>query len=293
MQDSFVNTLTLGHPLQQRLGRLPKPPEQLFYTGTDPNTYMHTPLVAIVGTRKPTAYGMHTVQRLVRELVAAGATIVSGLAFGIDIVAHTETLKQQGNTIAVLPSDLHYPYPASHRTIAADIIQSGGTLISEHTDCRRPRADQFLERNRIIAALCDAVCIPEAAQRSGSLNTARHAYELGIPVFATPGRTDDPMSAGTNHLIATLRAHLLDSTTHIRNTLGLTHNDRAQRSIAVLSQIQQRVLDTIVSGTTSSTLIQHTACLDTATMQTTLTELEIQGHITQTPSGEWSAVNSA
>ena len=159
------------------------------------------PTVAIVGTRKPTTYGKEVTHKLAYELASRGVIIVSGLALGVDGLAHRAALEAGGTTIAVLGNGLPSIYPASHRGLAKDILDKGGALLSEYEPETPARNYRFLERNRLISGLADAVIITEAAARSGTLNTARYALEQGKDIFVVPGNITSPLSAGCNSLL--------------------------------------------------------------------------------------------
>lgn len=156
--------------------------------------------VAIVGSREPTPYGRRVAQRLARELAGAGITVVSGLARGIDGVAHEAALEAGGRTLAVLANGLAGIYPPEHATLAVRIRGSGG-LFSEHPMGQKPQAGLFPSRNRLISALSLAVVIVEAQAKSGTLHTATHAAEQGKPLLAVPGPIDSPLSEGCHLLL--------------------------------------------------------------------------------------------
>ena len=156
--------------------------------------------VAIVGARRATFYGLDVAERLAADLAARGVTVVSGLARGIDAAAHRGALRVGGRTIAVLGSGADVIYPPEHRTLAAEIAEHGA-LISQFAPGTPPLPQNFPARNRVIAALSLAVVVVEAAERSGSLITARVAAELGREVLAVPGRITTPESRGANRLI--------------------------------------------------------------------------------------------
>ena len=137
----------------------------------------HVPHVAIVGSRRPTPYGKLVTEHIAGELAQLGVVIVSGLAFGIDTIAHKAALAQGGRTIAVLPSGIDTIYPASNRHLAWQIATENGSLITEYPEGHVPRKHDFLARNRLISGLSQAVVIVEAAQRSGTLSTAHHALQ--------------------------------------------------------------------------------------------------------------------
>lgn len=156
------------------------------------------PRIAIVGSRAPTPYGLAQAARFARDLAAAGVGVVSGLARGVDEAAHLAALEAGGSTLAVLGCGVDRPWPNGPAT---DRIRAEGLLISEHPPGTPPRRHHFPLRNRILAALSDAVLVVEAAHRSGSLITARWAADQGQQVLAVPGRVDHPMSRGVTRLL--------------------------------------------------------------------------------------------
>ncbi|MGH7398241.1 MAG: DNA-processing protein DprA [Candidatus Rokuibacteriota bacterium] len=156
--------------------------------------------VAVVGSRRATSYGLDVADLLAADLAARGVTIVSGLARGIDSAAHRGALRVGGRTIAVLGSGLDVIYPPEHRRLAAEIVERGA-LVSQFEPGMPPLPQNFPARNQVIAAMSLAVVVVEAAERSGSLITARLAAELGREVLAVPGRITAPESRGANRLI--------------------------------------------------------------------------------------------
>jgi DNA processing protein len=194
-----VQVVALGTPAYPpSLAKIPGPPGLIYMRGTwldrDANG------VALVGSRSCTAYGRRTAERLADGLACAGFTIVSGLARGIDGIAHRAALKAGGRTIAVLAGGLSKIYPPEHAELALE-VEAAGALISEASMAMEPMAAMFPARNRIISGLCRGVVIIEAAERSGALITASHAGDQGRTVFAVPGPIDNVASAGTNQLI--------------------------------------------------------------------------------------------
>ncbi len=174
-------------------------PKKLYYIGTIPKK--RHPTVAIVGTRKPTTYGKEVTRQLAYELAKRGVVIVSGLALGIDATAHRAALDAGGMTIAVQANGLAEITPRTNRQLAQDIINNNGAIVSEYEPTFPAQKHTFLERNRIVSGLSDALLITEAAARSGTLNTARHALEQGKDVFVVPGNITSPLSTGCNSLI--------------------------------------------------------------------------------------------
>lgn len=159
------------------------------------------PMLAVVGTRRSSPYGKQVLYDILPPIIRAGVGIVSGLAFGIDSLAHKITLEQKGYTAAVLPSSLPEIYPKSHSQLAERIIISGGALISEYSQPVPIHKSNFLARNRLVACLADALLVVEATERSGTTSTVAHALELGRDVMSVPGSIFSPTSRGTNTLI--------------------------------------------------------------------------------------------
>jgi DNA processing protein len=197
-----------GYP--QDLLRLPDPPLAIWMQGAlEPRDRL---AVAVVGPRRPSSYGHRTARTLSQGLARVGACVVSGLARGIDTVAHEAALSvADGRTVAVIGSGFGAVYPEENRPLAARIADGRGAVISEFAYNQPPTPGTFPRRNRIVAALALATLVVEAGERSGALITARLANELGRPVLVVPGAIDNPESAGANQLIrdgATLVASL-------------------------------------------------------------------------------------
>jgi DNA processing protein len=280
--------LTLPIPeIPGELLRLHTPPRQLFTTGADLSDLLRRPRIAIVGSRKITPYGRGVTQHLVRELVQGGVVIVSGLALGADSVAHAACVEAGGQTIAVLPTSLDQIYPTAHTGLATQILATGGMLASEYKDPGAPQKYQFLARNRIIAALSDAVLIPEAAGRSGSLNTAANALELNIPLLAVPGNITSPLSEGTNNLIKA-GATPITSVEDIYNTLGWQRAEREEQEVIARTPEEHTILSLIKQGTSDGTQLLQDSGLSAARFNQTLTMLELTGRIRPTGGNYWA-----
>ncbi len=183
------------------LGTIAVMPKMLYYYGKIPENIVKT--VAIVGSRHNTRYGKEVAYKMAYELAKRGVIIISGLAYGIDSVAHQAALDAGGTTIAVLGTPIDQIYPKNHVGLAKDIINNGGAVLSEYAPGEKVYMKaSFLERNRIISGLADIVVIVEAAEKSGTLNTAAHALNQGKEVYAVPGNITSPYSVGCNKLIA-------------------------------------------------------------------------------------------
>lgn len=179
------------------LTQIPTPPERLYIRGNlDPDEVCF----AIVGTRKPTLYGREMAKYLSHSLTKSGFTIVSGLALGIDSIAHKACLEAGGRTVAVLGSGINDIYPEENRKLGEQIIDQGA-LVSEFEPDEPSYPGNFPQRNRIISGMSLGVLVVEAGEKSGALITASYAAEQNREVFAIPGPINSPLSAGTNKLI--------------------------------------------------------------------------------------------
>ena len=181
------------------LKELPGTPSELYIKGTLPTERRIT--VAIVGSRKPSAYGVEVTERFASALAKRGVVIISGLAFGVDKIAHQACLDAGGTTIAVMPGGLNSIYPRQHNALAERIMKNGGALVSEYAQGVEPRNYHFLARNRIVSGLADAILVTEATDRSGTFSTVAHAIGQNKEVFAVPGPINSLLSVGPNRII--------------------------------------------------------------------------------------------
>ena len=177
--------------------------------------------VAVVGTRRPTAYGRQVAHRLTYDIANAGVTIVSGLARGIDSIAHKAALDAGHRTIAVMGSGIDVIYPREHDLLAEQIVERGA-LVSEHPMGTRPDSKNFPRRNRILSGMTLGTVVIEAGETSGALITARHSNDENREVFAVPGNIFSPGSSGTNRLIKDGSAKLVSNFTDVLEELNLT-----------------------------------------------------------------------
>ncbi len=212
-------------------------------------------VVAVVGTRHATPYGVDFTTRLVQDLAKMfpGIIILSGLAYGIDIAAHKAALASGTPTVAVLGHGLQMIYPADHRGVAAKIIAEGGALVTKYGSRETVHRGNFLSRNLIVAGLCDCLVVVESDYRGGSMSTARAASLYGREVTAAPGRVSDVYSRGTNHLIAQEVAHLITSAEDLANLMNWKpeHTLVSPQSPALfqpLSPIEQQIYDYILAN---------------------------------------------
>jgi DNA processing protein len=241
---------------------------------------------AVVGSRAATGYGAHVAGEIAADLAGSGWAIVSGGAYGIDAAAHRGALLTGGITIAVLACGTDQPYPAGHATLFDGITSTGGLLISEWPPGSRPAQTRFLVRNRVIAALTAGTVIIEAGQRSGALNTARHAAELNRPLMAVPGPVTSAQSAGCHQIIQEWNATLVTSAADVlamllplgtcpaRTRTADTHPARAP-SRDDLDPDSARVLDAFpVRGAVATATIAAEAGIDITVL------LRCLGHLT-------------
>ncbi|OQX71507.1 DNA protecting protein DprA [Candidatus Parcubacteria bacterium 4484_255] len=195
-----IQTITIkDKDYPELLKKIYNPPQKLYIFGELKKQEKYP--LAIVGTRKISNYGKQIARLFAEALAKTGITIVSGLALGVDGLAHQIALEKGARTIAVLGSGLNVIYPPVHKKLAQDIIASGGAVISEYSPDTSPTKKTFPTRNRIISGLSLGVLVIEAPRKSGALITARTAIEQGKEIFVIPGRINDFNSEGCNYLI--------------------------------------------------------------------------------------------
>lgn len=268
-----------------RLKQIATAPEQLYIGGAELDGLLRRPCVGVVGSRKVSAYGRAVTTQLVKELAQQGVVIVSGLALGVDAIAHRAALEAGGQTIAVLPCGLERIYPANHFRLAQDIVAQGGALVSEYAEGTPTYPINFVARNRIVSGLSDAVLITEAAEKSGTLHTARFALEQGRDVLAVPGNITSPTSVGTNNLVKT-GATPVSSTADIFHVLGL--DPAAGHKARGDTPHEQLVLDLIYDGTCDGAELLAASELPTSEFNQTLTMLEITSKIRALGNNQWA-----
>ncbi len=193
-------------------------PTLLFYKGeADLNV---SKVIGIVGTRSHTDYGKKFTEKLVEDLSGHDVLVISGLAFGIDAIAHKSAIKNNLRTVGVVGHGLDKMYPYDHASLAKDMVKQGGGILSEFFSGTKPDKHHFPLRNRIVAGLCDATVVVETHIKGGSMITAKLADAYNRDVFAVPGRTIDKFSSGCNHLIKYNKAILLTDAEELMEILG-------------------------------------------------------------------------
>lgn len=276
-----------GYP--EPLTRIADPPPVLYCQGAWQRR--DALAVAIVGSRHGTLYGRQTAEKLAAGLAAAGVTVVSGLARGIDAAAHRGALQAGGRTLAVFATGLAEIYPPEHADLAAEIAQHGA-LLSEAPLHQPALPGLFPQRNRIISGLALGVIVVEASRSSGALHTARHAVEQNREVFAVPGRIDSPASLGCLDLIRD-GATLVRDVEDVLSALGplaqpvpLNHRQEVLTPCELLLSDQERsILNLVAREATAIDEIVRTSALETSRVLTTLTVLEMRRLIQRLPGG--------
>lgn len=282
----FVNTLTLkSKDFPDGLRHIKPPVKQLYWFGQDPKLWLNRPKVAIVGSRLVSPYGRTVTEKLAAELSRAGVVIISGLALGIDAIAHQAAVKAGGTAVAVMPGGLDKIYPSSHRNLAIQIIKSKGCLVSEYPEDTAVYKYNFIARNRIVSGLADVLLITEAALKSGTIHTARFALEQGKTVMSVPGNITSPTSQGCNNLIKSGAVPATD-VGDIFFALGITPQ-KAVLDPSFANNKERAVFEIIASGTSDQELIATTGGLNAAELSAILTMLEIGGHIRPGGNGHW------
>ena len=234
---NFITCFSNNYPIT--LNNIDTPPYVIYYKGN--LNLLNTNCFAVVGSRHITSYGKMATEKFTIDLVKAGFTIVSGLASGVDTVAHSVSLDNKGNTIAVLAGGLDDIYPSTNINLAKRIIENNGLIISETRPGKKTDAYMFPIRNRIIAGLSKGVLITEAQEKSGVIHTKNYAIEYGKDVFAVPGSIFSSSSAGSNRMIVNGQAKAVINSDDILDEYNISlekvmktnHNYSIEESIII------------------------------------------------------------
>jgi DNA processing protein len=275
----------------QRLKEIDQPPPVLFLHGElQPEDAWS---VAVVGTRRITPYGRQVAEEIAVTLARNGVTVVSGLARGVDAVAHQAALNAGGRSLAVLGSGVDRIYPPEHRRLAEQII-SQGALMSDYPPGTPPDASNFPPRNRLISGLSIAVVVVEAGKTSGALITAAFAADQGRDVFAVPGNINAPHSQGTNRLIRDGARPLLDPQ-EILETLELTMitEQRAARVILPTDAVEARLFETLSREPLHIDEIRARTDLPIEKVTAALAMMELKGMVRQVGGMNYVALREA
>ena len=266
----------------KRLTQIADPPPLLYVYGelADRDEWS----IAVVGTRRPSPYGKQITQSLSEELVDAGLTIVSGLAYGVDGIAHEAALERGGRTVAVVAGGIDKLYPREHRSLAARIVDSGsGAVVTEYPLGARPKADNFPRRNRILAGMTLGTLVTEAGKKSGTWHTVTSALDQGREVFSAPGRITSKESEGTNLIIQRGLGKLVTGAADILEELQIEHVERQIELSAQLPEdpMQAAVLGALGPEPLHVDLVSRAAGAPASEVSAALAMLELKGMVRQ------------
>lgn len=271
----FYKDPKFPHELKQ----IPYPPLFIYIKGEIPSN----PRFAIVGSRKPTAYGKEVASLFTKELSTHGFAIISGLARGIDTIAHITAIEAGGKTVAILGSGLDIIYPGENHNLASKIVTSGGAIISEFPLGTQPRRENFPRRNRLISGLSQGVLVVEAGERSGTLLTAKWAQEQGKDIFAIPGNIFSDQSKGT-HLLIKEGAIPVTNPREIIEFYGFTKvHTQGHQSERITDEITHYLLEILSSYPMHLEEIIMMVGKSPVEVLRDLTQLEIEGRVKGLP----------
>jgi DNA processing protein len=270
------------------LKEIPDPPSSLFVRGdfsclTSPasHTNTSTKFLCVVGTRRASQYGIDACRSIIEGLQGQDIVIVSGLAIGIDTVAHESALSAGLKTVAVLCSGLEWQaiYPRQNERLAKEIVAAGGALVSEFSDTYRPHPFNFPERNRVMAGLSHAILVIEATEKSGTLITARMALDYNRDVLAVPGSIFSEQSIGPNNLISN-GAIVVTSSSDLLRTFNIKHSETNDQEINLsdLNQIESKIYKLLKHPLSRADLLQNFTG-DIKEVAVAISALEIKGLI--------------
>lgn len=278
-----------------RLRNIPDAPVAFYKLGDANLDSQH--IINVIGTRKPTAYGLDFAERLVTDLAVyfSDLVVVSGLAYGIDSAAHRASLSSGVSTVGVLAHGLDMIYPAQHRDLARNMLLKGGALISEYPFGVKPFPQRFLERNRIVAGLADATIVVESDMKGGAMSTANYAFSYSREIMALPGKTSDTLSRGCNYLIRREKAHLITCATDVCEflgwkPLGINVNSKSRNLFPEIEGDQKKVYDALRTSPNPLQVDQilQIVQIPIATLMSVLGEMEFDGIIVRHPGNRYT-----
>jgi len=267
------------------LRSIPNPPKELYVLGSLAEL-LAKPRLAVVGSRHVTPYGRQVTSSLVEAVARRGVVIISGLALGVDAIAHQAALTAGSQTIAVLPCGLDRLYPSTNARLGKQILEQGGALVTEYPESTEPMRYNFIARNRIVSGLSNGVLITEAAARSGTIHTAGFALDQGRTVMAVPGNITSPLSAGTNNLLRT-GAIAVTEASDILLALGISSPKQQKLQVFGDNEEETIILKLLVSGMSDGGELLKTSKLSTVSFNQALTMLEIAGKVKPLGAGHW------
>lgn len=279
-----------------RLKHLPDSPSVLYHKGNI--DFENAKTVGIVGTRQATQYGKERVEQIISELVPHQPLVISGLAYGIDIHAHKQSIRNNLPTLGIMASGMDIIYPSVHKETAKKMLEHGG-LASENSFGTKPDAHNFPQRNRIIAGLSDALIVVEAAEKGGALITAEIANSYNKDVFAFPGNIGETYSSGCNNLIKSNKAHLITSIKdleYIMNwSINTNHSKPVESTKVTLSEFsedEQIILKILLEKKDAVQIdeLSWKSSLPISTLASILLGLEFKGVLKSLPGKQYDLV---
>lgn len=264
------------------------PPACLYYLGE--RSLLDKLAISVVGTRRSSEYGARVTKDLVGSLVSKNFVIVSGMAMGIDAIAHQSCLQNDGRTIAVLVGGPHKSSPACNTTIYEKILSNDGLIISENLPGTKIHPSMFASRNRIVAGLSSGTIVIEADENSGSLITAELAVDLGKHVFAVPGNINLKQSRGTNSLIKKGHAKLVQSANDILEEFGFAEGSLNVQQKLDLTPKEESIYDLLLKGKKTMDELQNILSIERGAILSLCTKLEFRNIIYKDIAGRYSIV---
>ena len=286
MEKYRISPLFITDPqYPQRLLNCYDSPALLYYRGSA--NLNHHRIISIVGTRNNSEYGRTVCEQLIEDLSREDILVVSGLAFGIDTIAHKASLKHNIPTVGVLAHGLDMIYPSQNKTMARQMTANGG-LLTEFTSLTVPDKQNFPKRNRIVAGICDALIVIESGKKGGSLITAELGNSYNKDVFAVPGRSSDLKSEGCNYLIKNNKAILITNAQDIMENMSWDQAKKTapkkQRELFIeMTADEKLVVDLLQEGDLPVDLIYHKSGLSSSAVAAALLMLEMQNIVASLP----------
>jgi DNA processing protein len=289
LKENSISYLTfLDDEYPSLLKEIYDPPIVIYYTGDFRKEDFYKS-ISVVGTRQSSDYGALATRKIIGELVDAGFTIVSGMAFGIDSCAHKEAIASGGRTIAVLPQDAYVSSPRSNEYLY-NKIKENGCVISEYMLQKETILGLFPSRNRIVSGISWGTLVIEAPCGSGALITARCALDQGREVFALPGSIFSSNTKGTNDLIKNGEAKLIQDANDILEEYGIVYSEKKARSYSNLTQEERNIIEILQKGPASMDEIVLKSRADVSKISQVVTMMEIRAEIVKGGDGRYMLV---
>ncbi len=264
-------------------------PTLLFYKGEAELNASR--IISVIGTRHHTDYGKQVTEKLLKELASHNVTVISGLAYGVDAIAHRSAMKNGLPTVGVLAHGLDQVYPNAHKALARDMLKEGGGLLTEFRSGTQPDKHNFPSRNRVVAGMSDATIVIETDIKGGSMITAEMANGYNRDVFAIPGKIPDPKSAGCNYLIRTNKAQLLTSASDLLESMGWEEKkkdgreSKRQKELFIELSEEEKKIVTILRENETAHIdeINFKSGLSSSAVAAVILHLELQNVIVSLP----------